>query len=91
MRKLRSMGEEMESRPAVVAIIIKKPKAAAEVNSILHEYSEVIIGRMGIPYKKNDINLISVAIDAPEDVINALTGKIGKLEGVTAKTVYSKI
>ena len=77
MRKSRSMGEEMESRPAVVAIIIKKPEAAAEVNSILHEYSDVIIGRMGIPYRERSIN--------------ALAGRLGKIENVTSKAVYSPV
>ena len=91
MRKLRSTGEEMESRPAVVAIIIKKPEAAAEVNNILHEYSEVIIGRMGIPYRQRAINIISIAVDGPQDVIAALAGKIGALPGVSAKTAYSNV
>lgn len=91
MRKLRSMGEEMESRPAVVAIIIKKPEAAAEVNSILHEYSDVIIGRMGIPYRERSINIISVVVDCPISVTNALAGKLGKIENVTSKAVYSPV
>lgn len=81
----------MNTRIAIISIILDNPKSVMPLNQLLHDSREYIIGRMGIPYKKNDINLISVAIDAPEDVINALTGKIGKLEGVTAKTVYSKI
>ena len=62
-----------------------------KLNCLLHEYGGYIIGRMGIPYKIREINIISVAIDAPQDVINALTGKIGRLDGISAKTVYSNI
>ena len=79
----------MESRPAVVAIIIKQPEAAAKVNAILHEYSEYVIGRMGIPYRERSINIISVVVDCPISVTNALSGRLGKIEDVTCKAVYS--
>ncbi len=79
----------MESRPAVVAIIIKQPEAAAKVNAILHEYSEYVIGRMGIPYRERSINIISVVVDCPISVTNALAGRLGKIEDVTCKAVYS--
>lgn len=79
----------MESRPAVVAIIIKHPEAAAKVNALLHEYSEYIIGRMGIPYRERSINIISVVVDCPISVTNALAGRLGKIDDVTCKAVYS--
>ena len=60
------------------------------INALLHEYADYIIGRMGIPYKQKGICIISVAIDATQDIINTLAGKIGRIKGVTAKTVYSK-
>ena len=81
----------METRVAVISILIEQPESVSRLNELLHEYSEFIIGRMGIPYKAKNINIISVAIDAPQDKINALTGALGKLEGVTAKAAYSKI
>lgn len=79
----------METRIALIGIIIDDTSAVMELNNYLHEYSEYIIGRMGIPYKDKGVNIISVAIDAPSDVINALSGKIGRLSGITAKTVYA--
>ncbi|MGN1059934.1 MAG: TM1266 family iron-only hydrogenase system putative regulator [Clostridia bacterium] len=80
----------METRVAVISIVVEKPDSIARLNDLLHEYSAWIIGRMGIPYKAKGISIISVAIDAPLDVINALTGSLGKLEGITAKAAYSK-
>ncbi|MBR0277248.1 MAG: iron-only hydrogenase system regulator [Clostridia bacterium] len=80
----------MEERIALISIIVEKDGDISKLNDLLHEYSEYIIGRMGIPYRKKDINIISVAIDAPQDVINALTGNMGKLSGITAKAAYSK-
>jgi putative iron-only hydrogenase system regulator len=80
----------METRVGVIAIIVEAPDSVAEVNRILHDYSEHIIGRMGIPYRQKGINIISIAVDAPHDVISALSGKIGRLGGVSAKAVYSK-
>ena len=80
----------METRVAVISIIIENPASVQPMNEILHEYSEFIIGRMGIPYRAKGINIISVAVDAPQDQISALSGKIGRLPGVSAKAAYSK-
>lgn len=79
----------METRVAIIAIIVENEEAAESVNAILHEYKDAIIGRMGVPYRKKGINIISVAVDASQDDINTVAGKIGRLEGVSAKTVYS--
>ena len=81
----------METRVAVISIIISNPASVQVMNEILHEYSEYIIGRMGIPYRSKGINIISIAIDAPQDVISALSGKIGKLKGVSSKAAYSNV
>ena len=81
----------MDTRVAIVGIIVEDTNAVDELNTILHEYGNYIIGRMGIPYRQRGVNIISVAIDAPQDVINSLSGKIGKLEGVSAKASYSHI
>ncbi len=81
----------MDTRIALIGIIVERPESVERLNMLLHEYGRYIIGRMGIPYRRRDINIISVAIDAPQDVINALSGKIGKLDGISAKTVYSNI
>ena len=80
----------METRVAVIGVIIEDPEAAGRINEILHEYGEYIIGRMGIPYRRRGIHIISLAVDAPQDVISALSGKLGALPGVSTKTVYSK-
>lgn len=80
----------MDTRVAVISIIIEDPASVQAMNDILHQYSEYIIGRMGIPYRTRGINIISIAIDAPQDVINALSGKIGRLSGVSSKAAYSK-
>ena len=79
----------METRVAVVAIIVREADAVAPLNDLLHQYGEYIIGRMGVPYRERGVNIISVAMDAPADVISALSGKIGRLAGITAKTVYA--
>lgn len=81
----------MEKRVAVMGIIVENREVVQEVNNILHEYAEFIIGRMGIPYKEKKISIISIAIDAPQDVISALSGKIGKLPGISVKTAYSNV
>ncbi len=81
----------METRVAVIGIIVENPENISELNKILHTYSQYIIGRMGIPYKQRNINIISLAVDAPQDVISALSGKIGKIKGISAKTAYSNI
>lgn len=80
-----------ETRVAILAIVVEQPTHIAELNEILSQYRQYIIGRMGIPYEKRDISLISIAVDAPTDVISAMSGKIGMLDGVTAKAVYSKV
>ncbi len=79
----------METRVAVLAIIVKNAEAAPALNELLHRYAHRIIGRMGGPYHARGVNIISVAMDAPADEISALSGKIGRLAGVTAKTVYA--
>ena len=81
----------METRVAVIGIIVEDPDSTARINEILHQYSSYILGRMGIPYRERSISVISIAVDAPSDVINSLSGAIGKLPGVSAKTAYSKI
>lgn len=81
----------MQSRVAIIGIIVENPNSVEKLNAILHEYGEYIISRMGIPYRQKNINIISIAIDAPTDIINALTGKIGTLEGISTKTAFSKI
>lgn len=81
----------MEKRVAVMGIIVENRDIVQEVNNILHEYAEFIIGRMGIPYKEKKISIISIAIDAPQDEISALSGKIGKLPGISVKTAYSNV
>lgn len=81
----------MKSRVALLAIIVEAPDRAREVNDILHEYGDFIIGRMGIPYRQKGVNIISIAIDAPQEVISALSGKIGKIENVNVKTAFSNI
>lgn len=79
----------METRVAVMSIIIEEVDSVEKMNEILHQYSEYVIGRMGIPYRKKGINIVSVALDAPQDVISTMSGKIGKLNGVSSKVAYS--
>lgn len=81
----------MDTRVAILAIVVEERDKAEALNHVLHAYGKYIIGRMGIPYEKRGISLISVAVDAPQDVISAMSGKIGNIEGVTAKAVYSKL
>lgn len=81
----------METRIAVISIILEKREASEAVNGLLSEYADYIIGRMGIPYRERGVNIISVVLDAPQDKIATLSGKIGNLPGVSAKTAYSKI
>ncbi len=77
-------------RIAVIAVVVEDSEQVPEMNRLLHEYGSCIIGRMGIPYRERGISLISVAVDAPGEVISALTGKLGKLPGLTVKAAYSK-
>lgn len=81
----------METRVAVMSIIVSDGEMAERINAILHEFGEYVIGRMGIPYRKRGVNIISVALDAPQDTIAALSGKIGGLNGVSVKTAYSSV
>ena len=81
----------MDSRVAVIGIIIENSDVVDKVNAILHDYARYILGRMGIPYRDKAINIISIAIDAPQDVISSISGKIGRLPGVSAKTAYSGV
>lgn len=83
--------ESQETRVAVMSIIVENGDSAETINAILHDYGQYIIGRMGIPYRQRGINIISIAIDAPQDVISALSGKIGKLPGVSVKTAFSHV
>ncbi|MBR6940988.1 MAG: iron-only hydrogenase system regulator [Clostridia bacterium] len=79
----------METRVAVISIIVENDDNISQLNDILHDYGQFILGRMGIPYRKRSISIISVAIEAPQDVISALSGKLGRIKGMSAKTVYS--
>ncbi len=81
----------METRVAVISIIVDKPDSVEELNRILHDHGNVIIGRMGIPYREKGINIICIAVDAPQDTISTLSGKIGRLPGVQTKTAYSSV
>ena len=80
----------MESRIGAISVIVENPESVEALNAILHEYASCILGRMGIPYREKGISIICLAVDAPTDVINAVTGKIGRLKGVSAKAVYSR-
>lgn len=89
--KKKQKGYCMETRVALIGIMVENADSVEQLNHLLHEYGRYIIGRMGIPYQERGINIISVAIDAPQDAINALSGKIGRLNGISAKTVYSNL
>lgn len=81
----------MDTRVAMISIIVENKESIEALNDILHQYGNYIIGRMGIPYEKKNINIISIAVDAPEDIISAISGKIGRLNGISSKTAYSKV
>lgn len=81
----------MDTRIALIGVIVEDKDSVERLNNILHKYGEYIIGRMGIPYKNKRISIISVVVDAPGNVISALSGKLGMLPGVTTKTIYSKV
>ncbi len=85
------MEEAMETRVAIIGIIVENSESTAGLNSVLHDYGEYIIGRMGIPCRDLGVNVISVAVNAPQEVISAMSGKIGRLDGVSAKAAYSKL
>ncbi len=81
----------MDNRIALLGIIIEQPDSVEPLNAILHEYNEYVVGRMGLPYRQRGVSIISIVLDAPTDVVSALSGKVGMLSGVTAKAVYSKM
>ena len=81
----------MQTRVAVMGIVVENTDSVEQLNILLHEYGSYIIGRMGIPYRQRNINIVSIAIDAPQDVISALSGKIGNLDGISVKTAYSNV
>ena len=85
------MNTQTESRVALLGIVVENAASVERLNAILHVYGDYIIGRMGIPCRARGISLISVALDAPADVVSALSGKLGMLDGVSAKAVYSKL
>ncbi len=80
----------MENRVAIIGIIVENYDSVDTLNAVLHDYGKFIIGRMGIPYREKNINIISIAIDAPQEVISALSGKIGKIDGISTKTAYQR-
>lgn len=82
---------DTETRIAVLSIIVENTDTTAELNDIIHEYTEYMVGRMGIPYRARGINIISLVVDAPQTVISTLSGRIGRLEGVTSKVAYAKV
>lgn len=81
----------METRVALIGIVVENPESVEKLNGILHQFGNYIIGRMGIPYPKKKVSVISIAIDAPMDIISSLSGKLGMLNGVSTKTVYSNV
>ena len=83
--------EAKQTRVAVISIIVENEDSAQKLNAVLHEYGAYIIGRMGIPYRQRGVNIISIAVDAPQDVINTMCGSIGRLPGVTSKAAYSNV
>ena len=80
-----------ENRVALLGVIVEDPESAEALNALLHQYKDYIIGRMGIPYRQRHINIISLVLDAPSDVISSLSGKVGMLPGVSCKALYSKV
>lgn len=82
---------DTETRIAVVSIIVENAEETAELNDIIHEYAQYVVGRMGIPYRQKGINIISLVLDAPQNAISTLSGRIGRLDGVTSKAAYAKV
>ena len=81
----------MGNRVAMLGIVVEKEEAVEPLNALLHQYRQYVIGRMGIPYRERGINLISIVVDAPGDVINTLAGKLGGIQGLTVKTLYARV
>ncbi len=79
----------MEKRIAVIGIIVENMQSVEKLNSLLHDFSDIIVGRMGLPYRERNLSIVSIAVDASQDVISELTGKIGKIDGISVKTAYS--
>lgn len=82
---------DMQNRVALIGIVVSEPSSVPKLNEYLHENAGYIIGRMGVPYDKAGVSIISVAIDAPQDIISSLSGRLGALKGVTTKTIYQKM
>ena len=91
IQKEKTMTENKETRVAVMGIIVEDTDSTEALNAILHEYGNYIIGRMGVPYREKNINIVSIALDAPQDTISAMSGRIGKLSGISVKTAYSNV
>lgn len=85
------MAEEMETRIALIGIIVEDRAYIEQANEILHEYRSYIVGRMGIPYQAKGVSIISIVVDAPENVISAMSGKLGKLKGLSVKSMLAKV
>ncbi|MBR5497356.1 MAG: iron-only hydrogenase system regulator [Clostridia bacterium] len=85
------MADNKNTRVAVMGIIVENTDSTESLNAVLHEYGNFIIGRMGVPYREKNISIVSIALDAPQDVISALSGKIGKIPGISVKTAYSNV
>ncbi len=81
----------METRIAVIGIIVENTDSVEKLNALLHDFGSHIIGRMGLPYAKRNVNIVSIAVDAPQNIISELTGKIGKLDGISVKAAYSSV
>ena len=81
----------METRVAIIGIIVENPESVAQINEILHDVRDYVVGRMGIPYRERNISIISVVVDAPENLISSVSGKLGMLDGVSAKITYSRL
>lgn len=90
-KRFKNMSSENKTRVAVMSIIVEQNDTVDQLNAILHEYGDYIIGRMGLPYRERGINIISIALDAPQDTISALSGKVGKLHGISVKTAFSSV
>ena len=85
------MENRKDTRIAVITIIVEDRDSADDLNRLLHEFGDYLVGRMGVPYRPKEVSVICAILDAPQDVISALSGKIGMLPGITSKTVYSKV
>lgn len=88
--KEQNITEYQQTRVAMIGIVVSNPDAVERLNGLLHDYSQYIIGRMGLPYREKQLNLISIMLDGPQEQISALSGKIGMLPGVSSKVIYSK-